>query len=179
MKKIILIVLVLLITSALILWMKGSSVREIRTEIEISAPIEKVWRILTDIDHWNEWNPIINQASGVASLESELSITMRDEDGKDGPKYMPIVTAFQEPTKFRWRAKMMSEFLMTNDKVFELEDTGTGTRLIHKELFSGMFVPLFWSKVNNHVPSMLNSMNQALKLKVEENAGSIPKGQTP
>ena len=57
----------------------------------------------------------------------------------------------------------MAEFVMTNDKVFELEATGSGTRLIHKELFSGMLVPLFWSKFETGVPPMLNSMNDALK----------------
>lgn len=62
--------------------------REIRTEIEITAPAFKVWKILTDIDHWKEWNPIINQASGAATLGSTLSITMCGKDGGHGPKYM-------------------------------------------------------------------------------------------
>ena len=144
--------------------------REIRTEIEIAAPSTKVWSILTDFDKWKEWNPIVKQASGVASLGSKLSVTMRGKDGKDGPKYMPIVTILQEPKSFRWRGKMMSEFLFTNDKVFELEETGSGTRLIHKELFSGMLVPLFWSKFDKHVPSMLKSMNGALKIKAEKSS---------
>jgi uncharacterized protein YndB with AHSA1/START domain len=61
--------------------------REIRTEIEIAAPLTKVWSIPTDFDNWKEWNPIINQASGVASLGSKLSITMCSEDGKDGEKH--------------------------------------------------------------------------------------------
>ena len=68
---------------------------------------------------------------------------MRGDDGKDGPKYMPIITNFEEPKFFRWRTKMMAEFLFVNDKVFELEETGSGTRLIHKDLFSGILMPLF------------------------------------
>ena len=44
--------------------------RELRTEIEIAAPLTKVWNILTDLDNWKEWNPIVNQASGVASRGS-------------------------------------------------------------------------------------------------------------
>jgi hypothetical protein len=171
MKKLILIIFILILTSCLILWTQGNTMREIRTEIEIAASPTKVWSILTDFDSWEEWSPIINQASGVASLGSELSITMRGEDGKDGPKYMPIITNFEKPKFFRWRGKMMAEFVMTNDKVFELEETGSGTRLIHKELFSGMLVPLFWSKFNEHVPSMLNSMNDALKTKAEKSSG--------
>jgi len=173
-KKLILIVAILILVVGLILWMNGNTMREIRTEIEIDAPMEKVWNILIDIDNWKEWSPIIKQASGVASLGSELSVTMVSEDGKggkDGPEYMPIVTIFQEPKLFRWRAKLMSEFLFTNDKVFELEETSSGTRLIHKELFKGMLVPLFWSNLNSHVPSMLKSMNDAMKEKAEKNSG--------
>ncbi len=144
--------------------------REIRTEIEIAAPPIKVWSILTDFDNWKNWNPIVNQASGVASLGAELSVTMRGDDGKDGPKYRPIITNFEEPKYFRWRGKMMAEFLFTNDKVFELEETSSGTRLIHKELFSGMLVPMFWSKFDKGVPPMLKSMNDALKRKAEKSS---------
>ena len=168
MKKLILIVFILILTSCLILWAEGNTMRELRTEIEIAAPTTKVWNILTDFNAWKEWNPIVNQASGVASLGSELSITMRGKGDKEGPKYMPIVTILEAPKSFRWRGKMMFEFLFTNDKVFELEKTGSGTRLIHKELFSGMLVPLFWSKLNQGVPPMLKSMNDALKIKAEK-----------
>lgn len=168
MKMVFLIIVVLLIAAALTLWVKGKNMREIETEIEISAPATEVWSILTNIDDWAEWSPIINQASGDASLGSTLSITMMGKkEGQDGPKYSPVITILDEPKLFRWRAKMMVGFVMTNDKVFELEETSTGTRLIHKELFSGMFVPLFWSSVEENVPAMLNSMNEALKTKVE------------
>jgi len=173
-KKLILAVVALIVVSGLILWVKGNAMREIRTEIDINAPMEKVWSVVTDIDKWEEWSPIINQASGAASLGSELTITMISEDGKgskDGPKYMPVVTIYQEPKVFRWRAKMMAEFIFTNDKVFELEEISSGTRLIHKEMYKGMIVPLFWSKLNDHVPSMLESMNDALKEKIEKNPG--------
>ena len=170
MKKLILIILSIILAACLILWTKGNKMREIRTEIEIAAPPTKVWNILTDFDNWKNWNPIINQASGTASLGSELSMTMRGEDGKDGPKYMPIVTNFEDPKFFRWRAKMMAGFIFTNDKVFELEETGAGTRLIHKELFSGMMVPMMWSKFDEGVPPMLNSMNDALKRTAEKDS---------
>ena len=105
--------------------------REVRTEVEIAAPLKEVWSILTDFNSWKEWNPIVNQASGTASLGSKLRITMGGKNGKDGPKYMPVVTSFEEPKYFRWRATMMAGFLFTNDKVFELKENGAGTQLIH------------------------------------------------
>ena len=81
---------------------------------------------------------------------------------------MPVVTVFDGPKSFRWRAKMLAGFMFTNDKVFELEETSTGTRLIHLELYSGLMVMMFWNKLNEFVPSMLDSMNEALKIKVEK-----------
>ena len=143
--------------------------RELRTEIEISAPLTKVWSILTDFDKWKDWNPI-SQASGVASLGSKLSVTMSGDNGKDGMTYTPMVTELEEPKSFRWRGKMMAGFLFTNDKVFELEEIGSGTRLIHSEEFSGILVPMFWSKLNKGVPPMLKSMNDALKTLAENSS---------
>ncbi len=142
--------------------------REIRTEIEIHAPIAEVWSVLIDFDNWKDWNPIVNEANGPAALGSKIAITMCGKDGKDAQRYEPIVTQIKEPTYFRWRAKMMAEFLFTNDKIFELEATGSTTKLTHIEAFSGLMVTLFWSKLEGSVPAMLDSMNEALKKTVEK-----------
>jgi hypothetical protein len=143
---------------------------EIRTEIEISAPPAKVWKVLTDFNKWAAWNPIVSQASGEASLGSKLIIVMCGKVGEKGHRYMPVVTNLEEPKFFQWRAKMMAEFLFTNDKVFELQQTTSGTRLIQKEIFNGLLVPLFGSKFSDYVPSMLKSMNEALKVAVEKSS---------
>ena len=104
-------------------------------------------------------------------MGSTLNITMiGKEEGKDGPQYHPTITNFDAPRYFRWRASMMAGIIMTNDKVFELEETSTGTRLVHIEAFSGMMVPMMWKNLNEHVPSMLNSMNEGLKIKAEKNS---------
>ena len=144
--------------------------RELRTEIEIAAPSTKVWGILTDFDKWKEWNPIVNEIRGSASLGSKLNVTMCGKEGKDSAKYTPIITRFEEPKLFRWRAKMMAGFLFTNDKIFELEEMGPGTRLIHRELFSGLLVPMFWSKMNQYALPMLKTMNDALKKIAEKSS---------
>ena len=145
--------------------------RELRTEIEIAAPVSKVWSILTDFDRWKDWNPI-SEASGVAALGSQLTVTMRGKEGKGGMEYRPIVINIEPPRLFRWRGKMMFEFLMTNDKVFELEEMGSGTRLIHRELFGGLLVPLFWTKLNQGALPMLKTMNDALKTIAEKRSDS-------
>jgi len=138
--------------------------QEIKTEIEISAPPSKVWSIITGINNWQKWSPIINASHGEASVGSKLNITMvGKEEGKDGPKYSPIIMELDESNYFRWRAHMLAGFIFTNDKIFELEETDTGTRLTHKETFSGLLAPIFCGQMEKGVPPLLNSMNKALK----------------
>lgn len=144
--------------------------RELKTEIEMAAPPADVWSVLTDFENWKEWNPIVNQAIGTASPGAKLSITMRGKNGKDTNKYMPVITNIEAPKSLQWRATMMAGFIFTNDKIFKLEASAAGTRLIHIEAFSGILVPLFWSKLNKGVLPMLKSMNEALKGTVEKSA---------
>ncbi|MCB0383868.1 MAG: SRPBCC domain-containing protein [Bdellovibrionales bacterium] len=159
----------ILVIALAILGVMGSKIQEIETEIEISAPPEKVWEALMDIDAWHTWSPIINSSSGAATIGSTLQMTMAGKaPGTDGPSYSPKIVELNKPFLFRWRAHMMAGFIMTNDKIFELEATPAGTRLIHKELFKGLLAPIFCSKMEEGVPPMLNSMNQALKELVEK-----------
>jgi len=138
--------------------------QEIKTQIAISAPPSKVWSIITDINNWQEWSPIINASNGEASIGSKLSITMMGkEEGKDGPKYNPIIKELNEPGYFRWRAHMLAGFIFTNDKIFELKKTESGTHLTHTESFKGLLAPIFCGQMEKGVPPMLNSMNKALK----------------
>ena len=142
--------------------------REIRTEIEINAPITEVWDILMAFDTWPDWNPTVNHASGSATLGSKVSITMAGPEGKNGQKYSADITTFEAPRSFRWRAIMMAGFLMTNDRTFELIASGETTKLVNAEHFSGLFVSLFWSKLESFVPDSLKSMNEALKATAEK-----------
>ena len=164
MKKIFFIVTALVVIGITYLAIAGGKMQEIKTEIEISAPPSKVWSIIADINNWQEWSPIINASHGVASVGSELSITMMGkEKGKDGPKYNPIITKFDEPNYFRWRAHMLAGFIFTNYKIIELEETSSGTRLTHTESFEGLLAPIFCGQMEKGVPPMLNSMSKALK----------------
>ena len=169
MKKVILIISGLVLAGLIFLFIEGRKMQEVRTEIIIDAPPAKVWSVLADINKWHEWSPIINQSSGTASIGSKIDITMAGKEGKDGPQYSPKITEIEDAKYFRWRAHMMAGFIFTNDKVFELEEAEGGTKLVHKELFSGLLAPVFCGKMEEGVPPMLNAMNKALKDLVEKN----------
>jgi hypothetical protein len=143
---------------------KGGKVQEIKTQIHIAASQAYVWSIIADVDQWHLWSPIINASKGKPALGSTLSITMANtQKGTDGPKYSPVIIGFEEQKTFHWRATMLAGFVFTNDKIFKLEATDTGTHVTHIETFKGLMAPLMAGSVAKNVPAMLDSMNQALK----------------
>jgi len=168
MGKALYIPLLILAVALMYLWEKGREPLEISTEIEISAPPQQVWDVIADIDKWEQWAPLIASATGVALYGNTVSITMAGKhEYQQGPSYHPVITRLEEPYYLSWRAVMMAGFLITNEKVLELEQTAAGTRVIHKELFRGMLVPVVNGKLNDNVPYMLQSLNKALKDKLE------------
>ena len=38
--------------------------RQLFTEIEINAPVEKVWTILSDFEKYPDWNPFVKSIEG-------------------------------------------------------------------------------------------------------------------
>ncbi|MEP0355319.1 SRPBCC domain-containing protein [Paraglaciecola sp.] len=142
--------------------------QQIKTEINIAAPPSEVWNMIKNIDAWHEWSPIINASQGKAVIGETLSITMTGkESGQDGAKYSPVIIAITEDQYLHWRAHMLAGFVFTNDKILTLEETETGTRLIHIETFKGLMAPLMSGSVQKNLPPMLESMNNALKQLVE------------
>ena len=117
--------------------------RELQTEIENSAPIHQVWKVLTDFDHWKDWNPMVNEASGLASVGSRLSISMCGSETKDTMTYQPTRIEVNSPKNLRWKATMLSGFMFTNYRVFEFTELNGGTKLVNREEFSGLMVHLF------------------------------------
>ena len=169
MKRIFQVLGLLLLLAIVYLSISGRKMQTVKTEIEIYAPPEKVWGIITDIDKWHEWSPTINNSAGEAVVGSTVTITMMSkEEGKDGPKYSPKIIQMDEPMYFHWRANMMAGFIFTNDKIIELEKTDAGTKLTHTETFKGLMAVLMKGQMEKGVPPMLTMMNDALKQLAEK-----------
>ncbi|HCM27745.1 MAG: hypothetical protein A2Z99_16480 [Treponema sp. GWB1_62_6] len=141
--------------------------KSLSSEIQIGAPIDLVWKVLTDFANWKDWNPMVTRAEGDAAVGSKLRITMRGPDGKDAMKYEANVITSSAPKSFRWRATAMAGFMLTNDRVFELREEDGRTVFTNREEFKGLMLPLFSGKMSEFVVPMLEEMNKALKAKAE------------
>ena len=66
-KKLFLSILFILAVGVFYLFTQSQNLMEIESEIEIAAPVDKVWAVVTDIKKWSDFNSAINTSTGVAS----------------------------------------------------------------------------------------------------------------
>ncbi|MDX9833173.1 MAG: SRPBCC family protein, partial [Anaerolineae bacterium] len=52
-------------------------------EVEIDAPVEKVWEVMTNPTYWPQWFPGIESVSGMTSVREGGSFEWTDE-GRTG-----------------------------------------------------------------------------------------------
>lgn len=64
-------------------------------EVEINAPVEAVWRVVSDPTTWRHWFPGIDSVSGVTTLAQGAEFNWED-DGKSGTA---TITGFEPNQK--------------------------------------------------------------------------------
>lgn len=64
--------------------------RELITSIEVNAPANIVWRVLTDFGKYPQWNPFIRSISGAAKQDAKLKIYLQPPGGS-GMTFHPVV----------------------------------------------------------------------------------------
>lgn len=86
-------------------------------EVEINAPVDKVWQVLTNPDHWSQWFPGIEGVSNVTSVSEGGSFDWTDQ-GRTG--HGTIVK--MEPMK---RLEILTQMGSDKDShVFKLQPSG-------------------------------------------------------
>lgn len=64
--------------------------RELITSIEVNAPANIVWRVLTDFGKYPQWNPFIRSISGAAKQDAKLKIYLQPPGGSE-MTFHPVV----------------------------------------------------------------------------------------
>ncbi len=117
--------------------------RTIRSAIEIRAPLDSVWRVLTDFSSYGEWNPHVRKVLGKPGVGRRITIHSRPPGGRT-VVLRPLVITWSPPNELRWRSSFISRRLFTGEHGFKLEpESATRTRFVQDEVLSGLLVPLY------------------------------------
>ncbi len=144
--------------------------REIRTDIRISAPAETVWRILTDFSRYPEWNPFIRSVEGIAEEGARLKIRLEPPGGR-AMSFKPTVLRVVPRRELRWLGRLLLPGVFDGEHVFVLEEAGDGpVKLVQSEVFRGMLVPVLWRFMGESTRAGFEAMNEAIRQRAESTA---------
>lgn len=134
-----------------------------RGEIEIAAPPEIVWRVLTDIANWPSWNPDVKSVS----LEGPLAAGTRFR-WKAGPGTITsTLQTVDPPRRIDWTGKT---FGIKAVDVYEFEPRDGGTLVRTAESWDGLPVRLFRRWLTKTLQEATDSGLGHLKLEAERQA---------
>ncbi len=138
--------------------------KTVSATIQIQAPPTAVWAVLTDLDRYQEWNPLFREASG--EVQAGLRIRLRTVHPANGRMMTvkPKIIAAEPGRELRWAASLPG--IMSGEHSFVLSPADAGTRLVQSESYRGLLVS-FSGKTFAGAEASFRAVNEALKKRVE------------
>ena len=131
-------------------------------EIEINAPIEKVWQTQSNINNWPNWHPKISKAELKGNLEEKSSFVWV----ADGYKLNSILQKVSENEVIAWTGK---GFGASAIHIWEFEALENGKTLVRtKESMDGWLVKLLKGMMRKKLDESLGFWLEALKIEAEK-----------
>jgi hypothetical protein len=141
--------------------------KHLHTEIQIEADPAEVWAVLTDFDRYPDWNPFLVDVRGVAEPGARLRVTLSPPGGRR-ISLRPTVTELVPGRVLEWWGHLGVRGIFDGRHRFELTPSGAGTRLVQRETFTGLLVPLMARSLDGPTAAGFALMNDALRARAEE-----------
>ena len=140
--------------------------KQLRSEVEIAAPAERVWDVLVDFDAYPEWNPFIRTIQGACEPGARLTVRI-EPPGARGMTFKPTVLRVEPGRELAWLGRVLVAGVFDGEHTFTIEQLDGGrSRLVQSERFSGLLVPVF-AKTLQATEGGFEAMNAALKTRSE------------
>jgi len=144
--------------------------RTIRSAIEIRAPADVVWRVLTDFESYPEWNPHLRRVRGTPAEGGRLTVHSRPPGGR-AVVFRPVIVRWAPPRELRWLATLFSARLFRAEHGFRVEPVSQDrVRLVQDETFRGLLIPLYSAVRLRATRRGFEQMNAALRERAESEA---------
>lgn len=143
---------------------------EIRTEIEIDAPPAAVWRVLTDLRRYPDWNPFIVRASGALENDARLELTTVEPESNRERSFRALILKCEAERELRFLYHSLMKGVLDHEHFLLLSPSNSGgTRVVHGRNETGLFLKFALAGVTRRTRG-LAYMNLALKRRVENGA---------
>jgi hypothetical protein len=141
--------------------------KENRNEIELQATAEQVWQVLTDLDQYSEWNPLLYR--GVGKVELGETVEVSAKTASKDMNFICKVTEVEPYHQFAWEFHVIHPFLFRGLHIFRLESIDQHTvKFIDREQFKGLLLPMQAKDLETNGLSAMVEMGEALKKRVAQ-----------
>jgi uncharacterized protein YndB with AHSA1/START domain len=135
------------------------------SEVEIAAPPEVVWDVLTKFDAWPSWNPEVKSMSFQGELEPGSEFRW-----KAGPsKLVSTLQRVEAPRAIEWTGRTMG---IKAFHIWRLEPRNGKTVVRTEESFDGVLARLLRGSLQKTLDKSLEEGLQHLKAESERRARS-------
>ena len=141
--------------------------KENRNEIEIQATAMQVWRVLTDLEKYAEWNPLLYRGQGKVEIGKTVEVSARTAS-KD-MNFVCEVVRVEPYQEFAWKFHVIHPFLFRGEHIFRIEPSGEqSVKFTDRELFEGLLLPMQAKDLTTNGLAAMVEMGKALKKRVEQ-----------
>ncbi|WP_405495198.1 SRPBCC domain-containing protein [Nocardia sp. NBC_00511] len=139
----------------------------IDNSVEIEAPAELVWQVLTDVDNYGDWNPFVIECK--TTLEPGSPIDMRVRLIGPSPRKQREFIATNTPGKeFSYNMKPAPLGLLSSKRTHTLTPLGDGrTRYDSHFELNGPVSPLVATLMGSALHKGFGGMTAGVKLRAE------------
>ncbi|OQU97625.1 hypothetical protein CLAIMM_03526 [Cladophialophora immunda] len=139
------------------------------TKLRLPAPPQQIWDILTDFEHYSEWNPVMLKISGDQCMGGRIHTEVKNPRTSRVRKFNPVIMNWSPVAHLHWRARLFDlPGLLTGYHHFILQPSADGmsTDFEHFEIMSGILsyvLKYIKPSVYLDLEQAFAAMNDALK----------------
>lgn len=120
------------------------------TSIQIDAPAEKVWEVLTDASNWSQWNTTIEKIDGTIAPGNKVTVVTKASPDQAFPLK---VTEFIPNQSMVWTGGMPLG-LFTGKRTYSINPISEySSEFSMSEVFTGLMAPLITRSIPDLQPS--------------------------
>lgn len=138
-----------------------------QTTFDVNASADAVWRVLTNLDEYGQWNPQIPSASGAVEEQSKITLRLV----LPGRPAMDLVATIEEVRPgelLTWRGHVVAPWFFEGVRTFAIRAAGDHrVSVTHIEDIRGLFAPLFALFMGGPIRTSQHALNNALRARAE------------
>jgi len=145
-----------------------------QTTFDVDASAESVWRVLTELDRYGEWNPQIPRASGAIEEHGHIHLRLA-LPGRPAMNLVATIETVRPRQLLTWRGHVVAPWFFEGHRTFEIRSAGDRrVSVTHVEDVHGLLALLFAVFMGGPVERSHHALNHALRARAAGSHADAP-----